>query len=208
MSQFVPILGLIVLFSLAMRALLVAQRRLAYRAAVERRQAEMAARQAELEESEDDAETALRVEEPEVDLAGLSDDTRDLLRIVAVVAGLLGLSALWSPVFSALTIFEGVTLWHRTVTVDGEEQSFTNIVAYYEVEEDWNMGMPFEFLDGPLGDPIVDEFPYFPDYTLGGLFPEMERDYANFNRARRDFFESRGIDRTPEVVRPLLAQLI
>ena len=113
------ILGLIVLYSLAMRALLVVQRRLAYRAAVERRQAEMAARQAELEESEDDAETALRVEEPEVDLAGLSDETRDLLKIVAVVVGLLSLSALWSPVFSALTVFEGVTLWHRTVTVDG-----------------------------------------------------------------------------------------
>jgi enamine deaminase RidA (YjgF/YER057c/UK114 family) len=28
-------------------------------------------------------------------------------------------------------------------------------------------------------------------------FPEMERDYADFNRARRDFFESRGIDPVP-----------
>ena len=28
-------------------------------------------------------------------------------------------------------------------------------------------------------------------------FPEMERDYADFNRARRDFFETRGIDPIP-----------
>jgi enamine deaminase RidA (YjgF/YER057c/UK114 family) len=28
-------------------------------------------------------------------------------------------------------------------------------------------------------------------------FPEMERDYAEFNRARRQFFESRGIDPVP-----------
>ena len=28
-------------------------------------------------------------------------------------------------------------------------------------------------------------------------FPEMERDYAGFNRARREFFESRGIDPIP-----------
>jgi len=28
-------------------------------------------------------------------------------------------------------------------------------------------------------------------------FPEMERDYAGFNRARREFFESRGVDPIP-----------
>ncbi len=28
-------------------------------------------------------------------------------------------------------------------------------------------------------------------------FPEMERDYADFNRARREFFESRGVDPVP-----------
>jgi len=28
-------------------------------------------------------------------------------------------------------------------------------------------------------------------------FPEMERDYAGFNRARREFFEARGIDPVP-----------
>ncbi len=38
----------------------------------------------------------------------------------------------------------------------------------------------------------------FSDVTRTWIyFPEMERDYAQFNRARRQFFESRGIDPVP-----------
>lgn len=61
--------------------------------------------------------------------------------------------------------------------VNGEEMSYTNIVVYYQVEEDWDSDMPLVFLDGPDG-AVIDpgEFPHFPDYTMGGLFPDMTRD--------------------------------
>ena len=61
--------------------------------------------------------------------------------------------------------------------VNGVEMSYNNIVAYYQVEDDWDTDMPVVFLDGPDGDAIESsEIPYFPDYTMGGLFPGMTRD--------------------------------
>jgi len=60
-------------------------------------------------------------------------------------------------------------------TVMGEEVTVNNITQVYIVEDYWDMNMPLEFLDGPDGDATLD-FPYFPDYTLGGLFPDMDRD--------------------------------
>lgn len=73
-------------------------------------------------------------------------------------------------------------------TVNGEEEAYLNIVAYYYVTEDWDMGLPLQFLDGPAGDPLEGEFPYFPDYTLGGLFPQMDRD---------DWLMLLGVETTP-----------
>jgi hypothetical protein len=60
--------------------------------------------------------------------------------------------------------------------VDGEDVVYTNIVSYYYVEDDWDMDMPFAFLDGPDGEIIDGGFPHFPDYTMGGLFPTMDRE--------------------------------
>jgi len=114
------ITGLVVLDALAVRWLLVVQRRLAYAAAVEHRKAALAARQAETSEAGDGESAALQIEEPEVDLAALSDDSRELLQVAMAFVGLVYLYLLWSPVLPALGVFEDVTLWYRTVTVDGE----------------------------------------------------------------------------------------
>jgi hypothetical protein len=40
----------------------------------------------------------------------------------------------------------------------------------------WGEGEPLEFLDGPSGNPIdmdIERLPYFPDYTMNELFPDM-----------------------------------
>ncbi len=61
-------------------------------------------------------------------------------------------------------------------TVDGEDMSFTNIGYMMYVGSEWESSAPLIFLDGPGGDEVEpDEFPYFPDYTFGGLFPNMNR---------------------------------
>jgi potassium efflux system protein len=112
------VLGLVLLNALALRWLLVARRRLAYDAALERRQAARA--EADAPEGHG---AKLPFEEPEVDLSALSDEARELIRTVIGVSGLIGLYLIWEDALPALRIFDDMVLWHSTVTVDGAEQA-------------------------------------------------------------------------------------
>jgi hypothetical protein len=61
-------------------------------------------------------------------------------------------------------------------TVAGEDLDFTDIGFVLYTGSRWDMTAPLIFLDGPSGNEIeAGEFPYFPDYTFGGLFPDMNR---------------------------------
>ena len=108
------VMALLVIHELAVRWLLLVRRRLTLKALRERRAAERAA--AEQEEPE---EPSLQVEEPEVDLAALSEESTKLLRAGIVIAGALGAWLIWSAILPALNVFNEVTLWHYTATVDG-----------------------------------------------------------------------------------------
>jgi potassium efflux system protein len=104
--------------------LLIAQRRIAYEAAVEERAARMAARQ---EQEAGDAHAhdhaaPMESEEPEVDLVALSETSKKLLNTVFVFLGVIGLWLVWFDVFPALRVLDGVTLWHHAGVVDGDEQ--------------------------------------------------------------------------------------
>jgi potassium efflux system protein len=111
------------LWELARRWLLIAQRRLAYEAAVEERRARWAAKHEEEEEEHtQDRAAFLEMEEPEVNLVALSETSKKLLNTVFVFMGVIGLWIIWSDVFAALQILDDVTLWHQTAVVDGEEQ--------------------------------------------------------------------------------------
>ncbi|MGD8932822.1 MAG: mechanosensitive ion channel, partial [Chromatiales bacterium] len=116
------ILGLVLLHALVRRWLLVVRRRLVYEAALERRKAAIAARQAEAAGSDAEEDAAMRFEEPEVDLTALSHESEELVKIATVAAVLLGVYMIWSSVLPALRIFDDITLWHYTVTLDGEDQ--------------------------------------------------------------------------------------
>ena len=116
-------IGLVIVHALVLRWLLVVRRRLAYEAALERQQAALAARkQAEGLEAKDEEGGALQVEEPEVDLQALSDDTHQLIRMATIFAALVGLYTIWSPLLPAMRIFDEISLWHHAVTVDGVEK--------------------------------------------------------------------------------------
>lgn len=75
---------------------------------------------------------------------------------------------------SGLYTYDPATEFYLQVA--GEEITLTGVGFYRYVEEVWTIEAPFALLDGPDGEPIGDEFPYFPDYTFGGLFPDMDRD--------------------------------
>ena len=114
--------ALVLLNALAVRWLQVTRRHLAYEAAMERREALSEARQADGIARAGDEGVPFDLEEPEVDLAALSDASRKLLNTAIVFSGLVGLVMIWSEVLPALGILDNVTLWHHAVTVDGEER--------------------------------------------------------------------------------------
>ena len=60
--------------------------------------------------------------------------------------------------------------------VVGEEVELENISVYVYVNDEWDINDPAILIDGPDGVEIDDDdYYYFPDYTFGGLFPELDR---------------------------------
>ena len=62
-----------------------------------------------------------QLDEPEIDLVAMSDESRKLLDTLLVIIGIIGFWHIWSDVLPALNILNTVTLWHQTVMVAGEE---------------------------------------------------------------------------------------
>ena len=125
------LLAVWLLWELARRWLLIAQRRIAYEAAVEERAARWAARH---EQKEGDAHThdqaaLMETDETEVNLVALSETSRKLLDTAFVFLGIIGLWLVWYDVFPALRVLDGVTLWQRMDTVDGVEQAVAVTLA-------------------------------------------------------------------------------
>jgi potassium efflux system protein len=110
--------GLVILHQLVVRWLLLTQRRLVMQVAHERLQA------AAEEKQDVDAEfegMPVQVEEPEIDLAALSEATRKLLNLMLVIVGFFGFWFVWSDIMPAFNVLDDVTLWHKPGTVAGED---------------------------------------------------------------------------------------
>ena len=109
---------------LALRWLLLVTRRLAYQAAVERREAARLAREA-LKKADENAlasdEESLEIEEPEVDLATLDADSRKLLNTAILFSGILSLWVMWSPLLPAFGILNEITFWSYAAVVNDVE---------------------------------------------------------------------------------------
>ncbi|HFD80740.1 MAG TPA: mechanosensitive ion channel [Gammaproteobacteria bacterium] len=112
------LLGFIVLHQLAVRWLLMTRRRLAFEAAVERRRAALEAQQTE----EESADSESAVEEPEIDLVALNEESRKLLNVVLPLLSLIGLWFIWSDVLPAFGFLENISLWHHRAVVEGAEK--------------------------------------------------------------------------------------
>lgn len=107
---------LVVLHALASSWLTLARQRLARQVARERRQVAVLEREA----VSGDSLFAPPSELADVDVEAASAAGRELLGIAVVLLALIGLYAIWSPVFPAMGIFQEVTLWLSTSTLGGE----------------------------------------------------------------------------------------
>ena len=113
---------LVVIHQLVFRWLLITRRRLAFQAAIERRDAARAAAAAR-ESAESGSEVAAEhFEEPVIDLATLGEESRKLLNVALVIAGIIGIWVIWSDMLPAFGYLDKITLWQYSSTVNGEEQ--------------------------------------------------------------------------------------
>lgn len=112
-------LGLIVVHELAVRWLLISQRRLTLQAMLERRKA--AAESAEHKESVSE-EAMTQIDEPEIDLATLNQESIKLLNTLLTIISILGLWLIWTSVLPAFAVLDKVTLWYQTAVVANEEK--------------------------------------------------------------------------------------
>jgi potassium efflux system protein len=101
------LLGLIFAHEMISRWLVVLRQRLLHQA----RLSEWEAARKQDEGSGESEELPPPADEPMVDVASLDVDARNLLNMSLVIALIIGLGAIWSPVLPALTILDNVTLW-------------------------------------------------------------------------------------------------
>jgi len=126
------VLGLVVAHELIVRWLMVARRSLTLQAALDRRALREAEREAgrnagrDSEPSPVETQTALH---NEPDLASLDAQTRSLLNTLIVIAATVGLWLIWSDVLPALNLFDRVTLWSYSGSIDGVEQQIPVTLA-------------------------------------------------------------------------------
>ena len=112
------VFGLVVLHQVSARWLLLTQRRLA----LQDRHKHMRAAQDENAPVDSEMEDMpAPADEPEIDLAEMSEESRKLLNMLLVIIGIVGFWQIWSEILPALNVFDKIVLWHHTVVVAGEE---------------------------------------------------------------------------------------
>ncbi len=117
--------GLLVLlfYNLAVRWLLVAERRMALARAREKRQALIEAR-ATKEAAEAAGESVHELPElEEINLSTISGQTRRLLRLAAMLLLIGALFPIWSQLTPVVTRLDEIVLWQHSVTQGGVEQT-------------------------------------------------------------------------------------
>lgn len=125
------VVSAILLNYIAIRWLVVAERRLALERAQEQREAEEQAAEAATQNPEDASETEKgTVEVPEVDISTINDQSKKLLRTFLGVFLILGLWGVWAPVFPALQFLDTVELWETTETTKVEGKNEVSVEEF------------------------------------------------------------------------------
>ena len=117
METFWLVLGTIILHDIIVRWLTISNRKLALQMAREQREAEKSAEQTKTSRNAMPEVT----EPPKAEFSELSEQTRDLLRIIFWIAAGVGIFIIWADVFPAFTVLQDITLW-QTQFLSGSEQ--------------------------------------------------------------------------------------
>ena len=117
------VLGLVLGNNLALRGLVIAQRRLAYEEELRKRNEKLETQGAEESDSASSVgETQIdsfEIEEPEISQAQITEQTRALLHTLLFFSGLIGLWVIWHDVLPAVNVLQDIRLWSYSVEVEG-----------------------------------------------------------------------------------------
>ena len=117
------VLGLVLINNLALRGLVITQRRLAYEEEVRKRNEKIETERAQGSESPSSTGEmqieSYEIEEPEISHAQITEQTRTLLQSFLFFLGLIGLWAIWYDVLPAVNVLQDIRLWSYSVEVDG-----------------------------------------------------------------------------------------
>ncbi len=113
------LVAIILIHQLVVRWVVLLERQLEFRDALERHRAQRAARDAQ---DGDEASADINVEEPEIDFGALSEDTKKLINSALIVVSAIGMWAIWSKVLPAFRMLDEVSLWSYSISVDGVTQ--------------------------------------------------------------------------------------
>ncbi len=111
---------MMLLYYLALRSMSVRERRMTLKRLLEQRAAERKLAEAR-EAAENSGEgVPVSLNMPEMDLEDISQQSKSLVRILAVVLSAYVLWVFWADVIPALQVFDDVTLWTISADVEGE----------------------------------------------------------------------------------------
>ncbi len=125
------LMSVMILNHLALRWLTLARRKIALKEARQKRQLERQQfGKPEAEEGSIDTQAGtLLIQEPEVGLTQIDEQTRTLLRTVIFIFLLTGLWLIWEPVFPAFGILQDIHLWSYNSVVDGAPKAIPITLA-------------------------------------------------------------------------------
>ncbi|MGD8649787.1 MAG: mechanosensitive ion channel, partial [Desulfobacterales bacterium] len=125
------LMSLMVLNHLTLRWLRLTRRKIALKEARKKRQLdrEKLDRQKAEEGSIDTQAGTLLIQEPEVGLTQIDEQTRTLLRTAVFILLLTGLWLIWEPVFPAFGILQEINLWSYNSMVDGAAKAIPITLA-------------------------------------------------------------------------------
>lgn len=109
-------------YSVIIRSVVVAHRRIALQRAREARDEARLAR-AQKDAAEAAGEAMPELEIPKIDLSSISGQTRTLVRTAVGLLVAFALWMVWAEVFPALAVLDEVAAWHRSVSMDGATES-------------------------------------------------------------------------------------
>lgn len=124
-----------VVYGAIRRAIVVAQRQIKYRQALERREAELQARRKRIEAEERGEEMTAPppVDTKKIDVSTMTRQTSQLLRTGIVLGFVALLWMIWSSLVPALSIFDGFEVWSYNSGVDKDGVKISTVVSLWDL---------------------------------------------------------------------------